>query len=116
MPSLASGRSNILRKLPIFGFVLVAVALSTSNAVAGGIHDYFASFYGVDYYDGQRTGLRAHRGIETQYHGGFYGPAMMYDRQYGDQNGYRVDPGYSPVRNKVGTGYGGNYFPNWFSH
>jgi hypothetical protein len=31
---------------------------------------------------------------------------MMYDRQYGDQNGYRTDPPFAPLRNKIGTGYG----------
>ncbi len=110
MSTFATRRPKTVRRLAVLAFALTLVSLVGSDALAwpgggGRLHDYFAGFYGRDYYDGQRTGLRAHR-PNTQYHGGFYGPAMMYDRQYGDENGYRTDPPFAPLRKKIGTGYG----------
>jgi hypothetical protein len=114
MTTLATRRPKFLGKLAGFAFALLVMSFASSEASAqsgGGIHGYFERFYGVDYYDGQRTGLRAHRGYSTQYHGGFYGPAMIYSRQYGDQFGYRTDPGFGPLHQWMGKGYYGARSP-----
>jgi hypothetical protein len=114
MRTLATRQPRLFRKLATFAFALTILSLAASDASAqsgGGIHGYFERFYGQNFYDGQRTGFLAHRGPQTQYHGGDYSPPMMYDRQYGDRFGYRADPGFAPLHRTLGIRSAWDYAP-----
>ncbi len=99
MTNLATGRPKSRLMPATFAFALLCLAGSAAQARAGGgIRAYFQNFYGQDFYDGQRTGPIARFGTHLQYDGGYYGPAMIYGRQYGDEYGSVRDRPFVPSR------------------
>ncbi len=99
-------RSPSSRLLAIVAFGLVSLAGSDASAqLLGSYARYSERFYGQNFYDHQRNGPFV-RGIARQYDGGYYGPAMIYGRQYADEYQPPRDQPLVAARRKRGTLYG----------
>ncbi len=100
-------RPRLTRRLALLALIPVLTTLAGSSASAqdgyGPFQRYSLRWYGQNFYDRQYNGIGTPGFGQRQYHGNFYGPAMMYGRQYSDMNGYtRPRPfaqkqGLSPV-------------------
>ena len=93
-------------------FLLSTIAADDAFAQGGPFQRYSERWYGQNFYDHQRTGfLDFHHRNHIQHNGGFYGPAMIYSRQYGDEYGYRSAPPFVPPLPNLGISYGVNSVP-----
>lgn len=100
-------RPRWICRLALLAFVPIVMTLAAPGAAAqdgyGPFQRYSLRWYGQNFYDHQYNGIGTPRFGQRQYHGNYYGPSMMYGRQYSDLNGYtRPRPfaqkqGLSPV-------------------
>ena len=91
MSTLATRRLGFFSRPTMFAlaFIILSFASPDASAQSGGrLQRYSEKFYGQNFYDGQHNILFAPRGTYLQYRQPVYGPAQMYGRQYGDENGY----------------------------
>ena len=108
MPERASKRSNSRWIPATVGLALLsALGTASSAEAAGRIHEHFRNFYGQDFYAFQHPSETPSRGIHRQYDAGYYGPAMIYGRQYGDEYGTIRDRAFVPARFNGVNGPGG---------
>lgn len=111
MPTLAYRRSRPLPKLA-FVIPLILLAIAPGAATAGwprSFQRYSERWYGQNFYDGQKNGIFHLHGL--QHSEGFYGPAQMYSRQYGDEYGYATARPFRPALSPAaGAGYGPDPF------
>ena len=83
MPSLATPRPRFLARLTSL-LILGCASLAATDASAGWPHDYSQRWYGQDFYRLQSNGHRTPDGRLRQSSGGYWGPQLMYGREYGD--------------------------------
>ena len=92
-------------------FLVTTLATTDASAQAGGpFQRYSERWYGQNFYDDQRTGLFDFKHRHQQHNAGFYGPAMMYSRQYGDEYGYHTAAPFRPPLANGGISYGGGTY------
>lgn len=95
MPTPALSRRNPIRMPARIAFGLAILAIISSEARAQGhgegLRARYQRFYGQDFYAGG-LGYFPHLGPNRVFRGPAYGPAMMYGRQYGEENGYATAP------------------------
>ena len=106
MPIRPAGCAQSRLRPAALALTLVVVSLAVPAASAqsaGWPQSYSLRWYGHNFYDGQRDGPLAFRTYGRKYHSGYYGPAMLYGRQYAVENPGQVvrdlpraprDPGY----------------------
>ena len=104
---MPTARPRLIRRLALLALPSIVVAFATPDVKAqdgyGPLQRYSLRWYGQNFYDHQYNGIGTPRFGQRQYHGNYYGPAMMYGRQYSDMYGYtRPRPfaqkqGLSPV-------------------
>lgn len=106
---------RLARSLPRLAALAALLSLAPAAADAGwppSFQRYSERWYGQNFYDGQKNGIGHLHGL--QHSDGYYGPAMIYGRQYGDEYGYNTArpfrPRYNPYANQ---GYGPDPFTRY---
>ena len=115
MSTLVIVRPRFLARLAVLAGALTIGSLAAPEALAqevGWPQSYSLRWYGQNFYDHQHIGLFGPHGVRRQYRVGYYGPAMLYGRQYSDQSGLTSTRPFAPSRTiGEGPGYGGNSAP-----
>ena len=112
MPLIPNVRPKWIIRLAALAVVLTLGSLATPGAEAQSVgwpQSYSLRWYGQNFYDHQHNGGFANHGVRRQYHSGYYGPAMLYGRQYSDQTGLTATRPFAPSRSIREQGDG--YFP-----
>ena len=114
MPIIPKIRPRLLARLAAVAVVLTLGSFSTPQASAQSVgwpQSYSLRWYGQNFYDNQHAGVFANHGVRRQFRQGYYGPAMLYGRQYSDQTGLTATRPFAPSRSIREQGDG--YFPTY---
>ena len=114
MPLPPTVRPRLLACLASGIVVLTLGSLTSPSASAQSVgwpQSYSLRWYGQNFYDHQHNGVFANHGVRRQYHAGYYGPAMLYGRQYSDQSGLTATRPFAPSRSirEQGDGFFRSY-------
>ena len=114
MPWISTVSARSLARLAALIVVLTLGLLTAPKVSAQSVgwpQSYSLRWYGQNFYDHQHNGIFANHGVRRQYHMGYYGPAMLYGRQYSDQSGLTATRPFAPSRSIREAGDG--YFPTY---